>query len=307
MLAEATGFTSHRDEDLGGYIVSPDDLGDRLARTPRLDGYVITSTCGELIRPAAFGSPANPMDRSCSAPPGPSSTCCARSPTDAAAATSRSPLPGGGPTPPSPCPPPTTCRTVTSTSPTTCCGPWLDTPPRGPHRWGCCDGRHHLLPSQACDVADAHYRVVTAATPARSPRSPADRRLRDTPRRPLTPSSSPTCSSTPSATTAGQRNPAVRAEPAPRTRPGALPVLFGAGTVARLIDVYDDKWGPAVAVRLHTDSDRPTRSWAGRRHDAALPVRARHNRRRQARTGLVRPRPLPAMTSPGPARTSGWH
>jgi hypothetical protein len=61
LLAEATGFTSHRDEHLGGYIVSPDDLGDRLARAPRLDGYVITSTCGELIRPAALGSPANPM------------------------------------------------------------------------------------------------------------------------------------------------------------------------------------------------------------------------------------------------------
>ena len=61
MLAEATGFTSRRDDDGGGYIVSPDDLGDRLARAPRLDGYVLTSTCGELIRPAAFGSPANPV------------------------------------------------------------------------------------------------------------------------------------------------------------------------------------------------------------------------------------------------------
>jgi hypothetical protein len=61
MLAEATGFTPHRDDDGGGYIVSPDDLYDRLARVPRLDGYVMTSTCGELIRPAAFGSPANPM------------------------------------------------------------------------------------------------------------------------------------------------------------------------------------------------------------------------------------------------------
>ena len=35
LLAEATGFTSHRDEDLGGYIVSPDDLDDRLARPPQ--------------------------------------------------------------------------------------------------------------------------------------------------------------------------------------------------------------------------------------------------------------------------------
>ena len=34
-----------------------------------------------------------------------------------------------------------------------------------------------------------------------------------------------------------------------------LTALFGAGTAARMIDVYDDKWGPALAVRLRTDSD----------------------------------------------------
>ena len=33
-----------------------------------------------------------------------------------------------------------------------------------------------------------------------------------------------------------------------------LTALFGAGTAARMIDVYDDKWGPAVAVRLRTDA-----------------------------------------------------
>ncbi len=63
LLAEATGFTSLRDEDGGGYIVSPDDLSDRLARVPRLDGHVVTSDCGELGADKELGMPKNtPQD-----------------------------------------------------------------------------------------------------------------------------------------------------------------------------------------------------------------------------------------------------
>lgn len=60
VLAEATGFTC-RPDAYGGHVASPDDLPDRLARVPRLDGHVVTSSRGEFIRPDAFGSPANPM------------------------------------------------------------------------------------------------------------------------------------------------------------------------------------------------------------------------------------------------------
>jgi len=49
----------------------------------------------------------------------------------------------------------------------------------------------------------------------------------------------------------------------PTDEAGRLAALFGAGTAARMIDVYDDKCGPAVAVRLRTDSDRPTFAFMG--------------------------------------------
>jgi hypothetical protein len=44
-----------------------------------------------------------------------------------------------------------------------------------------------------------------------------------------------------------------------------LTALFGAAIATRMIDVNDDKWGPAVAVRLRTAADPPTcgfRGWA---------------------------------------------
>jgi len=47
----------------------------------------------------------------------------------------------------------------------------------------------------------------------------------------------------------------------PTDEAGRLAALFGAGTAARMIDVYDDKWGPAVAVRLR--SDAPTFAFMG--------------------------------------------
>ena len=143
-----------------------------------------------------------------------------------------------GPTPPSPCPPPTTSPMATSTSPTTCCGPWLDTRPLlGRADGGAVMGTALLVTAAAATISDAyrdavaddHYpcghggyfgTIAEKSATSTSGHSPPT----------STPPSSPTCSSTPSATTAGTAKPSSTCRARPPTRPGAFPTLFGAGT-----------------------------------------------------------------------------
>ena len=312
MLAEATGFTSHRDEDRGGYIVSPDDLAT--AWPARL-----ASTATSSRRPAANSSAPPPSgarrtrsDRSCSAPPGPSSTCCAPSPTDAAAATSRSPTGAVGQHRHRHARHRRRAGRLPRRHRRRAAGAGSTRPLVGRAAGGAVmGGTTFLVTAAAATISDAYRDAVADAhhwcghggysgTIAEKSGYVDFGTLPPT----STPTSSPTCSSTPSATTAGTPTPSSTCRARPPTKPCASPRCSGRHRGA------DDR---RLRRQVGTGRRRPaphrrtvaSPSWDGHRHDAALPVVPRRRRRCQARTGLVRAsHRRPRTVLPRPRRTA---